>query len=275
MADYWVKVSDYFKNAGMNILYGLIILIVGLIVCKLVKIILKKILKKRKKDGAVITFVVALTDTILKIIVFISSLATMGINTTSIITVLGTCGVAVGLALKESLGNIASGIMIIFNKPFKKGDYIEVAGVDGIIEQINLFNTILNTFDNKRIILPNSMAVNNPVINNDGCELRRVDISIFVRKGVELETIRKIVNHIVDNDERIIEDKPYSVRMSSQDSDSIGLMLRAWTRTKNYWDVQFDLTENIYTELTKEGFTVPNKQVDININQNIQDIQAS
>ena len=142
MEDFGQKIVDFFKNAGWGILFGAIILVVGLVICWVVKKILKAVLLKRaKRDEAMVNFVAALVDVILKIIVLITALATMGINTASIIAVIGTCGVAIGLALKDSLGNIASGIMIIFNKPFKKDDYVEIAGEEGRISAINLFNT--------------------------------------------------------------------------------------------------------------------------------------
>ena len=141
MEQFWNDFVNFFKNAGLNILFGIIILVVGLVLCKLIKVILRKILRRSKRDEAMSSFVVSLVDIILKIIVLITALATMGINTASIIAVVGTCGVAIGLALKDSLGNLASGIMIIFNKPFKKDDYVEIAGQEGQITQINLFNT--------------------------------------------------------------------------------------------------------------------------------------
>ncbi|MEG1663014.1 MAG: mechanosensitive ion channel, partial [Clostridia bacterium] len=183
----------------------------------------------------------------------------------SIIAVLGTCGVAIGLALKDSLGNLASGLMIILNKPFKKGDYIEVGSVGGVIDAINLFNTTLITYDNKKVVLPNSTAINNPLVNANGCETRRVDLPIFVAKGTELETIKKIVGEIVDSDERVLKDPVYTVRMTSQSADCVEMTLKAWTKHNLYWDVLYDLNENIYLELTKRGIIVPNRQLDVTV----------
>ena len=168
MEEFWQGIVNYFKNAGIDLLFGIIILVVGLIVVRLIKAVLKRILRRAKRDEAMSSFIVSLVNIVLEIVVLITALATMGINTASIIAVIGTCGVAIGLALKDSLGNIASGIMIIFNKPFKKDDYVEIAGEEGRITQINLFNTTLMTDDDTVIIVPNSEAVNNPIINYEG-----------------------------------------------------------------------------------------------------------
>ena len=198
MQEFWQGIADFFKNAGLNILYGIIILIVGLIIVRLIKAVLKRILRRAKRDEAMSSFIVSLVNIILEIVVLITALATMGINTASIIAVIGTCGVAIGLALKDSLGNIASGIMIIFNKPFKKDDYVNLAGEEGRITQINLFNTTLMTDDDTVIIVPNSEAVNNPIINYEGCKYRRVVVDIAVDKGSDVAEVREIVSRVAE-----------------------------------------------------------------------------
>lgn len=261
-------IKNFFTNAGLNVLIGILIIIVGLIVCKIVKVVLRRVLVRAKRDEAIISFVVSLTDIILKIVVLISALATMGINTASIITVLGTCGVAIGLALKDSLGNLASGIIIIINKPFKKGDYVQVGGVEGTVEAINLFNTKLITADNKAIILPNSTAVNNPIVNHDGQETRRVDLTFSTPKGMELQTVKDIISSVVDADARTLKDPAYSIRMTSQTTDALVFKLMVWCADKNYWDVLLDLNEQIYTELNAKGIRQPAAQLEISIDKN-------
>lgn len=265
MEQFWNDVVAFFKNAGLNILYGIVILIAGLILCKVIKEILRAVLRKSKRDEAMTSFVVSLTDIILKIIVLITALATMGINTASIIAVIGTCGVAVGLALKDSLGNLASGIMIIFNKPFKKGDYVEIAGEEGLITAINLFNTTLTTYDNTVIIIPNSQAVNNPVVNYDGCKFRRVVVDVDVPKGSDLDEVKAIVSAVADKEPLLTEEIDYTVRMEEQTPDCVRLKLKAYTDAANYWDVKYNLTENVYDALKAGGLMPPNAQVDVYI----------
>ena len=252
MEEFWHGVVDFFKNAGLNILYGIIILIVGLIIVKLIKEVLKRILKKSKRDEAMSGFIVSLVNIVLEIIVLITALATMGINTASIIAVIGTCGVAIGLALKDSLGNIASGIMIIFNKPFKKNDYVEIAGEEGRITNINLFNTTLKTDDDTVIIVPNSEAVNN-----------RIVVDIAVDKGSDIAEVRDIVDKVATAEELLAKDEGYSIVMNGQDTNSVKMQLKCFTPTESYWSVKYRLNENVYTALKDAGYLTPNMQVDV------------
>ena len=263
MEEFWHGVVDFFKNAGLNILYGIIILIVGLIIVKLIKEVLKRILRKSKRDEAMSGFIVSLVNIVLEIIVLITALATMGINTASIIAVIGTCGVAIGLALKDSLGNIASGIMIIFNKPFKKNDYVEIAGEEGRITNINLFNTTLKTDDDTVIIVPNSEAVNNPIINYEGCKFRRIVVDIAVDKGSDIAEVREIVDRVANEEELLAKEEDYSIVMNGQDTNSVKMQLKCFTATDTYWTVKYRLNEAVYTALKDAGYLTPNLQVDV------------
>ena len=173
-----------------------------------------RIISKTKSDGAVASFIISMIVAIVDIVIIILALAIMGLNTASILTVIATGGVAIGLALKDSLGNIASGIIIIINKPFKKGDYIIVSGVEGKVNKINLFNTLLTTWDNKVVVVPNSVAVNNPIINCDTASTRRVDIEIGFDYGVDIEKAREIISKIIELDERVSIEKPYQIVLS-------------------------------------------------------------
>ena len=263
MEEFWQGIVDFFKNAGLNILYGLIILIVGLIIVKLIKLVLKKILRKAKRDEAMSSFIVSLVNIILEVVVLITALATMGINTASIIAVIGTCGVAIGLALKDSLGNIASGIMIIFNKPFKKDDFVEIAGEEGRITQINLFNTTLKTDDDTVIIVPNSEAVNNPIINYEGCKFRRVVVDIAVDKGCDPDEVRRIVSAVAEEEPLLSKERDHSIVMSGQDTNCVKMQLKCFTLTEDYWTVKYRMTETVYNALKGEGYLTPNLQVDV------------
>lgn len=263
MEEFWQGIVNFFKNAGLNILYGLIILIVGLIIVKLIKLVLKKILRKAKRDEAMSSFIVSLVNIILEVVVLITALATMGINTASIIAVIGTCGVAIGLALKDSLGNIASGIMIIFNKPFKKDDFVEIAGEEGRITQINLFNTTLKTDDDTVIIVPNSEAVNNPIINYEGCKFRRVVVDIAVDKGCDPDEVRRIVSAVAEEEPLLSKERDHSIVMSGQDTNCVKMQLKCFTLTADYWTVKYRMTENVYNALKGEGYLTPNLQVDV------------
>lgn len=263
MEEFWKGIVDFFKNAGWNILYGVIILVVGLIIVKLVKAVLKRILRRAHRDEAMASFVVSLVNIVLEIVVLITALATMGVNTASIIAVIGTCGVAIGLALKDSLGNIASGIMIIFNKPFKKDDYVQIDGKEGRITQINLFNTTLLTDDATLIIVPNSEAVNNPIINYEACKNRRVVVDVAVDKGSDIQQVRDILSEVADNEHLLAQDEDYSIVVNGQDTNCVKMQLKCYTATADYWTVKYRLTESVYTAMKNNGFLTPNMQIDV------------
>ena len=253
--NYINHIGEFFVIHGWDFLAGLIVLIVGLILVKIISAIIRKIISKTKSDGAVASFIVSMVVAIVDIVIIIIALSIMGLNTASILTVVATGGVAIGLALKDSLGNIASGIIIIINKPFKKGDYIIVSGVEGKVNKINLFNTLLTTWDNKVVVVPNSVAVNNPIINCDTASTRRVDIELGFDYGVDIEKAREIISKIVELDERASIEKPYQIVLSQFKESAVNMSVRVWTDTENYWGLKFDLQETIYKELYASGLT--------------------
>ena len=215
MQDMWNKITAFFIEHGMDFVLGLIVLIVGLVLVKIISVIIRKIISKSKRDGAVASFIISLCVAVIDIVIIIGALSIMGLNLASILTVVATGGVAIGLALKDSLGNVASGLIIIVNKPFKKGDYIMVGGVEGKINKINLFNTILTTWDNKVVVVPNSVAVNNPLTNCDTASTRRVDLQLGFEYGTDLEKARMIIATVVEMDERVSIEKPYQIVLTT------------------------------------------------------------
>lgn len=258
-------VKSFFTNAGLNIVIGIAIIIVGLLLCKLIKVILKKVLRRAKRDEAIVHFICSLTDIVLKIIVLVSALATMGINTASIITVLGTCGVAIGLALKDSLGNIASGLMIIVNKPFKKDDYVEVAGVEGTVDTINLFNTVLTTPDNKEIVIPNALISNGNVINYSANETRRVDFEFSISYDSDFFAAQNIILGVCNAHELVLDDPEPMARMRRLDDSAVVITARVWVKTPDYWSVYFDVTEQVKHKLDENGIAIPFNQLDVHL----------
>lgn len=260
---FWEDVRNFFTSAGLNIVIGIVIIIVGLILCKIIKVILKKIFKRTKKDEAITHFVVSLIDIILKIVVMVSALATMGINTASIITVLGTCGVAIGLALKDSLGNLASGIIIIINKTFKKGDYIIVGAHEGVVQTINLFNTVLLTYDNREVVIPNGVISTSNLINCTAMETRRVDLSFNVAADTDLVEAQNAVFEVASAHELVLDTPSPMCRMDKQGSGCIVLAVKVWTKTENYWDVYFDVTEQVRAKFMEKGVKMPLPQLEV------------
>ena len=258
-------VRAFFTRAGLNIVIGLLIIIVGLIICKIIKVIITRIMRRTKKDEAVVHFVASLIDIILKVCVLVAALATMGVNTASIITVLGTCGVAIGLALKDSLGNVAGGMMIIVNKPFKKGDYINAAGVEGIVQTINLFNTVLLTLDNKKVVVPNGLLSNSNITNFSAMPTRRVDIDVNVAVDTDLVKAQHAILSVCGAHAKVHSDPEPFVRMNRVENGAIVITVRAWCDTAEYWGVYFDLQEQIREKFLQLGIVVPYPQLEVHV----------
>lgn len=267
MEEFWNKIVSYFQGLGINFLFGILVLVLGLIIAKIVKEALKAGLKRGKRDEAMSHFIVSLVDVVLKVIILVSALATMGVNTASLIAVIGTCGVAIGLALKDSLGNLACGMIIIFNKPFKKGDWVEVGGVSGSVDEINLFNTTLVTADNKVVVLPNSTAVNNPIVNYSGCDIRRLDIDVNVPKGTDLDVVRDILKKIAEEDADVSKEIDYNIVLVEQTIGYVNMQLRVWVPTTNWWDAKFRINETTYNALRDAGLLPPNPACDVTVSQ--------
>ena len=240
------NVKTFFTNAGLNILLGIIVIIVGLLICKVVKIVLRRAFRRSKRDEAMSHFIISLTDIILKIIVLVCALATMGINTASIITVLGTCGVAIGLALKDSLSNLASGVLIIYNRPFKKGDYIETPDVAGKVNTINLFNTVLLTSDNKEIV------------------------KFGISYDNDYKEAQKIILELCNAHKSVLKDPAPICRLTEHGASALILVTRVWTLTDDYWDVYFDLTEQVKDAFDAAGIGIPYPQMDVHIRDTVE-----
>ena len=263
--DFLEDVRAFFTRAGLNIVIGLLIIIIGLIVCKIIKVVITRVMRRTKKDEAVVHFVASLIDIILKIVVLVAALATMGVNTASIITVLGTCGVAIGLALKDSLGNVAGGMMIIVNKPFKKGDYISAAGAEGTVQTINLFNTVLLSIDNKEIVIPNGQLSNSNITNFSAMETRRVDFEVNVAVDTDLVKAQNAILSVCGAHAKVHTNPEPFCRMNRVANGAVVFTVRAWCDTAEYWGVYFDLQEQIRDKFTQLGIVVPYPQLDVHV----------
>ena len=257
MEHFLQTVVEFFTNAGAKILLGILIIIVGLIAVRLIKVVLKRIFLRAKRDEAVAHFLISLIDIVLKIAILISALATMGINTASLITVLGTCGVAVGLALKDSLSNFAAGVIIIFNKPFKKGDYIETPDVEGSVDSINIFNTTLITSDNKEVVIPNGDLASEHIINYTTLGERRMDIEVAIALNADFRAAQAAMLSVAAAHDKLIGREAPICRIARQTENALIMLLRVWVKTDDYSEVQFDLNEAIKEALDSASVPYP------------------
>lgn len=249
-----------------TILFAAVILITGFLLAKLVLRIMKRGLKKRKLTGmdmTVNTFLFSLVRIALYVVVLTIVLSMLGIPTTSLIAVIGTAGVAIGLALKDSLSNVAGGFILLFTKPFKTGDYIETETAAGTVKAVNILYTELRTFDNKAVYIPNGMVSNATLTNYTKCDTRRLDMVFAIPLSAEFTKAQAVILETVSKHGGILKEPAPQARMLEQTSNSVKITLRVWVATNDYWNVFFDLNEQVRTALRTAGMDIPRDGIEI------------
>ncbi|MBN1766551.1 MAG: mechanosensitive ion channel [Sedimentisphaerales bacterium] len=259
------KLMEWITLNGINILVAVVILVVGRWVAKLIEGIIKKILTARKVDGTIVSFVASMAYIALMAFVIIAALSKVGIQTTSFIAVLGAAGLAIGLALQGSLANFASGFLMIIFRPFKEGDYIEAGGTAGIVKDMQIFTTTLTTPDNKRVIIPNSKITGDNIINYTATGTRRIDLTVGVSYSDDIDKVRRVLQGIIDSDDRILKDPAPMLPVSAMADSSINFIVRVWVNVSDYWSVFFDTTEAVKKRFDQEGITIPFPQSDVHL----------
>ena len=252
------------------IIFAIILLILGILLSKLVVKLMTKAMDRSKLDLTVNHFVRSAVRICLYVLVITVVLTLLGVPTTSIIAVIGTAGVAISLALQNSLSNLAGGFLILISKPFRVGSYISVSGTEGFVESINILYTKLKTYDQKAVYIPNGMASNAVLVNMNESEKRRVDHVFSISYDADYRTAVKAIEKAVGKCEKALRggaDEPF-IRMSAHSESSIDITVRVWCRTADYWDVYFDIIENVRIQFIEDGIEIPYKQIDIHMKNN-------
>ncbi|MCU4155489.1 mechanosensitive ion channel [Carboxylicivirga sp. A043] len=258
-------IYDWIIANGVKVLIAILIAIVGLwIINKIVKGF-KRLLTARKIDDTLVPFIISLTSVTLKVMLFISVITYMGIEMTSFIAILGAAGLAVGMALSGTLQNFAGGVILLILKPFKVGDYIEAQGHAGIVKEIQIFNTILNSLDNKIIIIPNGGLSTGAMINYTKEDTRRVDFVFGIGYDDDIDKARDIIKAVAEKNELIFKDPAIFVAVKEHGDSSINLVTRVWSKTADYWTVYFYMMEFVKKEFDKQGVTIPFPQRDVHM----------
>jgi small conductance mechanosensitive channel len=261
----WVQAQDVVAVWGLKVVAAIAIFIIGRWVAKAVRSGVRRMMTKADVDSIIIGFVGSMTDIALLAFVVIAALGQLGIQTTSFIAILGAAGLAVGLALQGSLANFAAGFLMIIFRPFKVGDFIEGAGVAGVVETIHIFTTTLKTGDNKLIIIPNAKLSGDNITNYSAQETRRVDMTVGVAYDADLSVVRDVLIDIIGKEERALKDPAPLVAVAELADNSVNFVVRVWTKTGDYWGVKFDMTETIKNRFDAEGIGIPFPQRDIHI----------
>ena len=254
-------------NYGPKIIGAVIVFTIGLWLVSFLTKNFSKFLEKRAIDISLKPFLRSMVNILLKVLLGVSVLSMLGIEMTSFVAILGAAGLAVGLALSGTLQNFAGGVMILIFKPYKVGDYIDAQGHSGTVKEIQIFNTILKTPDNKTIIIPNGKLSNASMVNFSTEELRRVDWKVGIAYGDDAAKAKAVLRTMVEADDRVLKDPAVFIALSELGDSSVNFAVRAWVNAADYWAVYFDINEKIYTVFAEEGLNIPFPQMDVHLHQ--------
>jgi len=248
---------------GIRLAIALAIFIIGRWIARWLTNIVRKLMTKSNLDVMLINFLGNLVYTVLILVVVMATLDHLGIRTTSLLAVFGAAGLAIGLALKDSLSNFSSGVMIILFRPFKVGDFIEAAGAAGVVEEVRMFATIMRTGDNRQIIVPNGQIYGGTITNYSAKPTRRIDLVFGIGYGDDIAKAKKIIDDIMQQDERILSDPAPGIALGELAESSVNFNVRPWVNNEDYWPVRADLLEKIKLAFDANGISIPFPQQDV------------
>ena len=261
----WNQLSELLSSFGISLFIALSILIIGRQVVKILIKVISTALERSNTEDTVRIFVTNLLNTLLMIVVFIAAINQLGIQTTSIIAVLGAAGLAIGLALQGSLSNFAAGILIVIYRPYKVGDYIQADNHLGTVDDIQIFSTVLKTPDNKLVIVPNGSIMNGSIVNFSNQDKRRVDIIASCSYEDDIDKVKSVLADILSKDDRILNEPKPRIAVSELADSSVNFIVRPWVKNSDYIDVYYSLLEEIKKRFDREGIAIPYPQTDVHI----------
>ena len=259
------KLIDLSVSFGSKLLVALLVFFIGRWIVKKLNRLVINILTKRHVEASLATFTKSLVSITLNFTLVIIIISVLGIETSSFIALFASAGVAVGMALSGTLQNFAGGVMILLFKPFKVGDYIEAQGQSGTVKEIQIFNTIITTTDNKVIIIPNGGLSTGIMMNYSKESQRRVDWVFGIGYSDSYEHAKAVIARLLDNDPRVLKDPNYFIALTALNSSSVDIVVRAWVKAENYWGVFFDMNEKVYKTFAEENLNIPFPQMDVHL----------
>ncbi|WP_221075331.1 small-conductance mechanosensitive channel MscS [Agarivorans aestuarii] len=259
--------QDLLMQYAINIAAAIAILFVGMIVARIMASSVEKLMNARKLDTTISHFVGSMVKYIIIAFVIIAALSRIGIQTASFVAIIGAAGLAVGLALQGSLSNFAAGVLIIGFRPFKAGDFVEIAGTAGSVASVQIFTTVLKTPDNKQIVVPNGAVLGGNIVNYSTHPTRRVDLVVGVSYNADLAKTKAILREVCEADSRVLKDPDITIGVSELADSSVNLVVRPWVNSADYWGAYFDLNENIKVALDNAGIEIPFPQMDVHLDK--------
>ena len=259
------KLVDLSTTLGTKLLAAIFILLIGRWIIRRLKKLINNILEKRQVEASLATFTRSLINITLNFLLVLMLVGTLGVETSSIIALFASIGVGIGMALSGTLQNFAGGIMILLFKPFKVGDFIEAQGQSGTVKEIQIFNTILTTPDNKIIIIPNGGLSTGITQNYSKEALRRVDWQFGIAYGDSYNKAQEVIARLLNADNRILKEPAYFIALTSLGESSVNIVVRAWVNASDYWGVYFDMNEKVYKTFAEESINIPFPQLDVHL----------
>jgi len=267
----WADLAQRGIAIGIDVVVSLFVAIliffVGRMLARAFSNALRRFMQKQEVDQILESFVSNLVYWALMTFVIIAAINQLGIQTASLVAIIGAAGLAIGLAMQGSLSNFAAGVLIVLFRPYRVGDWVEAAGVSGGVEQVQILTTILKTGDNKQIIVPNSEIMSSIIINYSANSKRRVDLTFGVGYDDDLDRVRDILKSVVAADERILDEPECNIRVTELADSSVNFICRPWVKTDDYWAVYWDLTEAVKKRFDEEGISIPYPQRDVHLHQ--------
>lgn len=258
--------EKYVVPWSLKILVALIIFLIGQMIAKILSRIVGRVLSHTKLDRILVEFIQSLLYALLLVFVSVAALDKLGVNTNSVIAVLGAAGLAIGLALQGSLQNFAAGFMLLIFRPFKSGDFVEAAGTSGVIEKIGIFSTTMHTGDNKEVIIPNGSIYSSNIVNYSKRATRRIDMVFSIGYGDDIRLAREVIDNIIKEEARVLPDPTPLIAVGELGASSVNFFVRPWVKTEDYWAVKFSLTEKIKLAFDQNGISIPFPQMDVHLN---------
>lgn len=263
--EYIEKNQDLIITTAINLTVAIIIFYLGRWLARGVSALVGKALLHRKVDRAVVSFLTSIVYAAMLIAVALIALSHLGIQTASFIAILGAAGLAIALALQGSLSNFASGVLIIVFRPFKAGDFVDVAGISGVVERIDIFQTIFKTPDNKKIFVPNSQITGGAIVNYSSESRRRVDLTIGISYDSDLRKAKQLLENIVAADARILKDPASVIAVGALADSAVNLIVRSWVNSADYWQVYWDTLEQVKLTFDEQGIEIPYPQMSLHL----------
>lgn len=257
--------SDAVIQFGWNVVAAIILLFVGKAISRLLSRGLEKLLLKRRVDITIVQFFTALVRYITLAFFVVAALGRVGIETSSIIAVIGAAGLAVGLALQGSLSNFAAGVLLVSLRPFRAGEVVQIGAMTGTVEKVHIFSTTLLTGDSKEVVIPNGKIIADNIINYSRHPFRRIDLVIGVGYQSRIVDVKRVINQLIEKDSRIDRQRGVTVRLGELGASSLNFYVRVWVRNADYWDTYYDMLENIKEALDANHIDLPYPQMDIRV----------